>query len=144
MQTGQYRAAAGLSGLRGASSTSSVTSSKCEAELHQAASRKWPFTTLSGLQGLDTSLGIEDTSREAEARQRKDQLTEREDTYWKQTQTEETSEAFEICVREAEETYWTYRREPEIGLEVNISSSSNRRELGRALGGRMSSRYFFQ
>merc|ERR1719500_2692859 len=43
-------------------------------------------------------------------------------------------QTFDIRGREAEETYWTYRVEPEVGSEVS------RRELGRALGGRMSSR----
>merc|ERR1719500_496216 len=42
-------------------------------------------------------------------------------------------QTFDIRGREAEETYWTYRVEPEVGSEVS------RRELGRALGGRMSS-----
>ena len=145
VQTGQYRAAAGLSGFRGASSTSSEASSKCEAEVHQPASRKWPSTTCSGLQGLDisrvSSLGFEDTSREAEERQTKGELTQREDTYWSQKRSEEscvTRQTFDIRGREAEETYWTYRVEPEVGSEVS------RRELGRALGGRMSSRCFFQ
>ena len=78
-----------------------------------------------------SSLGIEDTSREAEERQTKDicwgQLTQREDTYWSQKRSEEscvTRQTFDIRGREAEETYWTYRVEPEVGSEVS------RRELG--------------
>ena len=97
----------------------------------------------------DSFLGVEETSREAEDRPHtKDicwgQLTHREDTYWSQKSREEsllaTRESFELSGRKKEveeETYWTYRREPEVGVEVQ-----SRRELGRegALGGRMSSR----
>ena len=162
VQTGQYRAAAGLSGFsRARSSTSgsgasSSSSSRAEAEVEeqQPASSKWPASSTSSLlQTVDTTdscLGIEEeTSREAEDRPHtKDicwgQLTHREDTYWSQKSREEsllaTRESFEISGRKKEveeETYWTYRREPEVGVEVE-----SRRELGRegALGGRMSSR----
>ena len=164
VQTGQYRAAAGLSGFsrEEASSTSgsgaSSSSSRVEAEVEeqQPASSKWPASSTSSLlQAVDTAdscLGIEDTSREAEdTAHTKDicwaQLTHREDTYCSQKSREEsllaTRKSFEISGREKEaeeETYWTYRRDPEVGVEVN-----SRRELGRegALGGRMSSRYLF-
>ena len=160
VQTGQYRAAAGLSGFsrEEASSTSgsgaSSSSSRVEAEVEeqQPASSKWPASSTSSLlQAVDTAdscLGIEDTSREAEdTAHTKEicwgQLTHREDNYCSQKSREESfavRKSFEISVREREaeeETYWTYRREPEVGVEVN-----SRRELGRegALGGRMSSR----
>jgi len=145
VQTGQYRAAAGLAS--GESSTSSGASIR--AEVQQPASSQPGHRSspnYSFLQALDTGPGIGDTRREKEDTDTKDlwwgHQAHREDTFWTQKSRlgkYSTRESFDIFRSEgeaAEETYWSYKRQPEVLSEVS--------ELGRegALGGRMSTRSF--
>ena len=144
VQTGQYRAAAGLAS--GESSTSSGASIR--AEVQQPASSQPGHRSspnYSFLQALDTGPGIGDTRREKEDTDTKElwwgHQAHREDTFWTQKSRlgkYSTRESFDIFRSEgeaAEETYWSYKRQPEVLSEVS--------ELGRegALGGRMSTRF---